>query len=163
MTNACTWEVIALTLGPGGCTSTVTGPVVAVSALSSRVTPGIALVSLFVAEIPATPSIVYSAFTPSFARPACSTSVPPGSETAMKPAPVAPVSRVESTTVSLPTAAAYTVAVESELIVLTRSSMVASAATSISLPSIVSFSAAAGLLKVNVRCPEFASWVTLTS
>ena len=44
---------------------------------------------------------------------------------------------MESTTVSLPTAAAYTVAVESELIALTTSSIVAPAATSISLPSIV--------------------------
>ena len=41
--------------------------------------------------------------------------------------------------------------------------MLAPAGTSISLPSIVSFSAAAGLLNVNVRCPEFASWVTFTS
>ena len=83
MTNACTCATIELTLGPGGCTSTVTGPVVVVSAFSSSVTPGIALVSLFEAELPATPSIVYSAFTPSLARPACSTSVPAGSDTAM--------------------------------------------------------------------------------
>ena len=106
-----------LAFSAGGCTSIDTGPVVVVSAFSSSVTPGIALVSLFEVELPATPSIVYLAFLPSLAVPACSTSVPPASVTAMKPAPVAPVSRVESTTVSLPTAAAYTVAVESELIV----------------------------------------------
>ncbi len=49
--NACTWVSTALALGPGGCTSIVTGPV-GVSPLSVSVTPGIALLTVLDADVP---------------------------------------------------------------------------------------------------------------
>ena len=113
-------------------------------------------------DVPATPSTVYSASLPCLAVPACSVMVPPGSLTAMKPSPVFPVTRLESTTLPLSSAAAYTVALLSELIELTNSWMLAPAFTAISCPSIVTVSAPAGLVNVNVRCAELASCVTFT-
>ena len=105
----------------GAPTLTVTGPDVVVTPVSVSVTPGMAPATELDADEPGTPSIEYVAFWPCLAWAACSDRTPSAPVMAMKPGPVSPVLRLDSTSVPASVAAAYTVADWSLLIASARS------------------------------------------
>jgi hypothetical protein len=80
----------------------------------------------------------------------------------MKFVPVSPVARLENTTVPESVAVAQTSSLLLELTALTRSWALAPELSEICWPSIVTVSAAVGLVKENVRCAEEARFVTPT-
>ena len=75
---------------------------------------------------------------------------------------MSPVARLESTTVPESVAVAHTSRLLLELTALTRSWALALALSETCWPSIVTVSAAVGLVNENVRCAEEARFVTPT-
>ena len=95
--NDCSWASTCLALTLGGCTSSVTGPC-GVRPVSVSVIPAIAFVTVFELDVWVTPSTANSASTPSLAVPATSLRAAP--VTLMNSPSVAPVARLDSTSVS---------------------------------------------------------------